>query len=141
MIDVGAVVRDCLISLDVARAREVWRYLHPDKPPPRFDHDVLVLLHAARTSAQSVPLHLRRYSHSWLVERGLTSMLSPEDRPVVVEGVGFAALRPQPHTPLLRRVAEDAVMDIYADDDHPDPDMVRARVREVTVRERRKLGL
>ena len=39
------------------------------------------MMHRARTSASSIPVHLRLYSHAWLEERGLPSGLPDKLRP------------------------------------------------------------
>lgn len=55
------------------------------------------MLHRARTTASSIPVHLRLYSHAWLEERGLPSGLPDELRPpmervfpVIKSAVGVA---------------------------------------------------
>lgn len=144
---VTAAFRRFLADLDVAGVRRLWRAANPGMPQPESDEEALVSIHMARTAMESIELRSRAYSHAWLRERGLPSLLSDELRPraermypVAVTAVGIGALRPQPYTPILRGAAEDAVLEAYADR-RTDPEFVRARMREARVRARRLLHL
>lgn len=117
-------------------------------PQPESDEEALRAMHAARTAASSIPLRLRAYSHAWLAERGLPSLLPDELRPraermypVPAIAVGLGALNIRPHTPILRGVAEAAVLEAEADRKLGDAGHVSRRIAEARARERRKLGL
>lgn len=141
-------VRRALIELDASAIRKFWHVVAPGAPQPRTDAEAVTTMHCARTLSMSIPDHLRYYSHRWLLDRGLPSGLPEALKPAaermyprIAEGVGLAALVPRPYTPVLRRVAEEAVLDMYASSRKPEPDKVRARIAEVRAAERKKLGV
>jgi hypothetical protein len=65
----AAEFRRCLVDLDVAGARRLWAHVHPGWDQPTSDYEMLVLLHLARTRANSILPKLRSYSRRWLAER------------------------------------------------------------------------
>lgn len=133
-----------------------WRALvslTPHLPAPPSDHAAEAALHHARTQARSVPMRLRAWSHRWLCERGypsgLPDILRPRAErlyPTVVEAVGIScnAVSPsmRPIVSEIRRSMEAVVLDVYADTKHrghPDPALVRGRMREARERTVKKL--
>lgn len=139
--------RRCLVECDIAGIRRLWAHVSPHLPQPGSDHEALATIHRARTEAASITLRLRAYSHRWLVDHGYPSGLPDELKPKaerlyprVAEGVGIAALRSQPHTPIVQAVMRDAVMECYADG-KTEPGFVRERMMEARVKERKALGL
>jgi hypothetical protein len=129
--------------------RSLWSHVFPGLPQPESREQAEIVMHRARTEAESVSLKARAYSHAWLCERGLPSGL-PDDLkpkaeriyPVVVSAVGVSinARSPllQPAAKMVERVVCDAVEDLYADG-RTDPTFVRSRILEVKDREFRAL--
>jgi hypothetical protein len=96
-VSVRSEIRAALIAGDVDLLRRMWGAWFPNSPQPKDWQEAQVQLHAARTAAESVPVKLRCFSHHWLVERGLASLLPDRLRPSadqycprVTPGVGFA---------------------------------------------------
>ena len=130
--------RRCLIELDVVGVCDLWFHVCPHLPQPKNNEEVLVTIHSARTTAQTVPLKLRCYSHAWLTERGLPSGLPDWWRPkaarlyphqVTAVGVSVKALS-EANAPLARAIEKamsDAVQECYADG-VTDPDIVKSRM-------------
>jgi len=130
--------RRCLIELDVVGVCDLWFHVCPHLPQPKNNEEVLVTIHYARTTAQTVPLKLRCYSHAWLTERGLPSGLPDWWRPkaarlyphqVTAVGVSVKALS-EANAPLARAIEKamsDAVQECYADG-VTDPDIVKSRM-------------
>ena len=132
--------RDCLLDLDVPRARRLWRETRGHLPQPKSDHEMLMVLHHARTQAESVPLNLRAYSHAWLMERslpsGLPDHLKPSAQrlyPIEVKAVGVmvgtVSESGQARAKAIEKVMSDAVAECYADG-VTDPEIVKARMLE-----------
>lgn len=145
----GDVFRRCLVELDVAGARALWREVSPHLRQPANDAETLFMLHRARTEAASIDIKLRAYSHRWLVDQGFPSGL-PDDLkpkaermyPRVVDAVGVC-VRPSspdlaPVAKEVERVMSDAVAEAYADG-RKEPAFVRARMFEARATARRKL--
>lgn len=128
--------RSCLVDMDVAIARRAWAVAFPHLPRLGDDHDVLVVLHYARTQANSIALRLRAYSHRWLLERDYPSGLPDHLRqsaerlyPVVVGVVGVSTRTRTPLAMAVRDAMNNAVMECYADG-HQEPEIVRPRMLE-----------
>ena len=92
-----AAFRDCLDSGDAVRLLKIYGTVFPKMPAPKDVEEAWVVLHQARTGAESVRLEKRLYSHAWLVERRLKSSLPDELRPpkqrvfpIIVSAVGVA---------------------------------------------------
>jgi hypothetical protein len=131
--------RRCLLELDVPGIRQIWRHVAPHLPH-QSDDQILATLHAARTQANSIPHHLRFYSHQWLSERDLPSGLPDELRPlaqrmyprtVSAVGIGVRSLfgKQRPLAAALEAAMADAVREAYAEG-KTDPAFVRARMQE-----------
>lgn len=90
--------RSALADGDALRVAELWGELFPQMPQPENTDECEVVLHQARTAAESLRLEKRLYSHAWLDERGWPSQL-PDDlrpppqrrgKPVIVSAVGVS---------------------------------------------------
>lgn len=105
MTDHSAVFRECLLNLDVRRAREIWSVAAPHLPQPPDDEAALIAMHAARISMKTIPRRARDYSQAWLAERS---------RPRVSTGVGISvkAINParEQQALAIRGAMEYAVM-------------------------------
>lgn len=147
--DHSAEFRRCMVELDIAAMRRLWRHVSPHLPQPKTDEQTLAALHLARTQARSMPLKLRAYSHRWLIERGMPSQLPDRLRPtaerlypVVAEAVGISLNARseliKPIVPLLRGAMENAVLEAYGDGEK-DPSIIRGRMNEAKSTAARKL--
>lgn len=143
-----AAFRRCMEELDAATARRLWAETRPHLPPIKTDADALVMLHHARTQAESMPLKLRAYSHRWLLDRelpsGLPDPLKPRAErlyPRNVEAVGISVNGSPLIRPALveiRTAMEHAVEDAFAER-RTDPAFVSARMQEARRKTARKL--
>ena len=82
---IATAFRTALYDGDARRTRHLWAQVSPDMPQPESDAEAEVIMHQARTAADSVPMQKRIYSHAFLDERGLPShlpdgMKPPRDR-------------------------------------------------------------
>ena len=140
----SAEFRRCLERVDVAGVKAIWALEAPNDPLPD-DMATIVTIHQARTSANSIDLKLRQWSHRWLIERGLQSSL-PErlkpkaermDEPKIVSAVGVAVNSlsddGQERAKAIEKAMSDAVMECYADG-ITDPELVRARMLEARMK-------
>lgn len=141
---------DLLIEGDHKKCRKFWAEKRPDMPQPATDEEAEIAMHQARTMA-FIPTTLRLWSHRWLEERGLPSMLPPElvskamglevvDAPTV--GISVMALesRLQPACDVIRTAMEGSVKDMLrANNSLPSEDVVRRRLRETYEREADRL--
>lgn len=136
-------------SLDVPAARRIWRTIAPHLPQPGSDHEVLIMLHHARTQSEDIAFKDRAYSHAWLcdynVASGLPDHLKPRAErlyPRVIEGVGIGVKAMSslmgPIAGHIRASMEDAVLEAYADK-RTDPAHVRQRMAEAKAKTIRKL--
>ena len=89
--------RAALDSADVSKLSAIWGHVFPNLPQPSGRDQVEVVMHHARTAADSVGLAARLYSHAWLRERGHKSGLPREMRPanerresIIVPAVGVS---------------------------------------------------
>ena len=73
--------QECLDDGDVLRCKALWGKVYPHLPQPQDISEAEVVLHCARTAAESLRLEKRLYSHAWLDERGLRSALPDDLRP------------------------------------------------------------
>ncbi len=122
----SAAFRSALYDGDVSRTRHLWAEVAPDMPQPESHAEAEVIMHQARTAADSVPIHKRIYSHAFLDERGLPSQLPdgmkpPRDRkgpPVIFSAalIGVGSLSKQSgrreEAKALERAMADAVGDM-----------------------------
>lgn len=70
----GASFRRCLLNGDAAGLLSLARKVTPHEAPGDLKA-AEYQMHLARSFAGSIPLKLRRYSHRWLAERGVGSLL------------------------------------------------------------------
>jgi hypothetical protein len=129
--------RGLLEAGDVAGLRAAWHALFPQMPQPETHEQAEIVLHVARTQAESVSLRLRAWSHRWLLERGLPSglpdALKPRAEriyPRIVEAVGISVNTRRPGMIEVRTAMEHAVLDLYADSPSPDPLLVARQMKE-----------
>jgi hypothetical protein len=80
-VNIAGEMQALMVTLDVKRAREVWKLVAPHLRQPESDEEMLTTLHLARTESPIVNTKLRYYSHCWLVERNLPSLLPDQMRP------------------------------------------------------------
>lgn len=141
--------RNLLQAGDVEGLRAFWRNASPHLPQPESREQAEIVMHRARTEAESLPIDKRAYSHRWLCDRGLPSGLPDNLKPRaeriyprVVEAVGISVnARSEMLKPLAREVERamaDAVEEAYADG-RTDPGFIRARMAEVKTRTWRQL--
>jgi hypothetical protein len=128
--------RSTLVTLDVKRARRMWGEVCPHLPQPKTDAEMLVQLHLARTSANSIPLRLRAYSHRWLLDHGHPSLLPDSLKskaeqlcPKVVSAVGLSVNSKVPELKrLVHEAMSNAVLEAIDDGKLDDSDHVKRRM-------------
>lgn len=139
----------CLNELDVKVARKLWLHVFPGLPVPKTDKDMLATLHLARTTSPLADQMKRYYSHRWLLDNGLISMLPDPLRPVAERvyptktppSVGIALAGStwfKPAIPLIRGVMEKSVLETMGDD-VSDPVVIKSRFLEAGEKEKTKL--
>lgn len=135
-----AEFRRCLVDLDVVGITKLWAHVAPGLAAPTSTHQTLMMLHFARTKAESIPLKLRAYSHRWLVdegyESGLPDNLKPSAErlyPKIADAVGLSVNGKgdlmKAIVPLVRGSMEDAIQEAYADN-RTEPTFVKQRMFE-----------
>lgn len=136
----AAQFRQCLQDGDLAALRGLWAQVMPHLPQPQTDAQALIVMHRARTEAQSVTFRARAWSHRWLTERalpsGLPDGLKPRAErlyPVIVDAVGICVKASselmKPAARMIQQAMSDAVADAYAEG-RKDPVFVRQRMKE-----------
>ena len=137
--------RNLLEAGDVVGLMAFWAEVMPGMPQVKGYQEAETAMHMARTSAESVSLKARAYSHRWLTERDLPSQLPDEIKPraermypVVVDAVGISVGSMSALTELatapVQRAMEAAVEEAYADN-RRDPEFVTVRMNEARDRE------
>lgn len=140
--------RQALEQGDLAALRRFWAERAPHLRQPD-EVQAEIVMHRARTEAQSVSLKARAYSHRWLTERDLPSGLPDELKPSaerlfprVVGAVGisvnFRSELLRPAIAEIRGAMEGAVNEAYADG-REDPAFVTTRMNEARARTMRAL--
>jgi hypothetical protein len=148
--NVSGEMQMLMVTLDVTRARELWREKFSHLPQPKSDEEMLATLHIARTQSEIITDKLRYYSHAWLRERGLPThlpdhMRQPAERmyPVNVPCVGISINTKsdlmRPIVPLVRGAMENAVLEAYADGHAAEPVLIKGRMMEARKTTVRKL--
>jgi hypothetical protein len=136
--------RRCLEELDVKAVMALWETISPGQRRPKNENEALIVLHYARTQANSVRFGLRAYSHRWLCERALPSGLPDDIKPMaerihpqIVEAVGVSVKAMSaagvPLAKAIERAMSDAVAEAYADGNR-DSSFVKARMDEARAR-------
>lgn len=138
--------RDLLEAGDVDGLVRGWRELFPAMPQPATREQAEIIMHRARTEAESIGFRARAYSHAWLCERGLPSglpdhMRASADRLYPREALGVA-ISVNASSPILRpamvhvrEAMEHAVLDAEAEGRLSDSPFVKARMAEAKARE------
>lgn len=114
------------------------------------EKDLEPTMHRARTAAENIKFDARAYSHAWLLERGLHSLLPDHLKPkaqrlypVVVDAVGisvnFSSQDLKPAGKIIQKAMSDAVEDIYANGDKHNIPLIHQRMKEARSYEIRKL--
>lgn len=103
---------------DVGLLWRMWGAWFPDQPQPANWQEAEIQLHAARSATEGVETRLRCYSHHWLADRGLPSLLPDElkpaaeqHRPKIVSAVGFSW---DSNSPLLKPAKGNIVAAVTA---------------------------
>lgn len=141
--------RALLEAGDVDALRRAWAKVAPHLPQPKNRDEAEITMHYARTTADSLPLRARAYSHKWLCERelpsGLPVKLKPKAErlyPVISDGVGISInfKNPffKPAAIEIRTAMEGAVNEAYADG-RRDPAFVTLRMKAARDRAYRAL--
>lgn len=136
--------RNLLDAGDVDALRDAWARVAPHLPQPETREQAEIVMHHARTQAESLPLKARAYSHRWLTEHDLPSGLPDHLKqsaerlyPVSAEGVGISVtMRSEWMRPAMlevRGAMEYAVSDAYAER-RTSPAFVKARMNEAKTR-------
>lgn len=94
---IPSALRRALEDGDAVEVARVYDAAYPKLPRLAGKDEAEVVMHQARTAAESMRIEKRLYSHAWLVERGLRSKL-PDDlkppgekvKPVIFSAVGVA---------------------------------------------------
>lgn len=142
--------RDLLEAGDVRGLRRHWASAAPNMPQPKNAEEAEIIMHRARTEAESVSFRHRAYSHRWLEERGLPSGLPDRLRPSaeqvcprVAKAVGISVnTRSEYLKPAMlevRGAMEQAVLEADADGLIGDAAFVSARMSDARQRTMRAL--
>lgn len=118
--------RDLLEAGDVRSLRRYWAEKAPNMPQPKNAEEAELVMHRARTEAESVAFRHRAYSHAWLCERGLPSglpdrlkpsaeKLYPVTKTGVLISVNFRSKWMRPAIAEVRGAMEGAVLEAEAD--------------------------
>jgi hypothetical protein len=134
--------RDLLIRQDVRGLLRAWSRLAPQMPQLQSREQAEIVMHHARTQADSLPLRHRAYSHQWLTERdlpsGLPDALKPHAEriypaksvPAVGLSVNFRSKYMRGAEGEVRGVMENSVLESYADGKQNDPAFVHGRMMD-----------
>lgn len=129
-------MRRLLEACDGKALLRAWKGLFPNSPPPV---DAVETLHVARTAAESLPMTARLYSHQWLTERGKPSLLPDDMKPIqAVTAIGVKSACPEVRV-AIHDVMRNALLDAEADGETDV--VIRGRMQEARMKERRSLGL
>lgn len=125
----AAEFRRCLLELDVAGIRRLWRHVSPHLHQPATAEEALHTVHLARLQLRGLPARARRYSEDWL--------FSNKARAKISHAVGIAVSAPahratQAHA--IRHAMTEAVT--LAIRDGVDIDKEAGEVRERMMRAR-----
>jgi hypothetical protein len=138
-----------LEECNVDGLRLLWKEVFPEIPQPTVDYGILCVIHLARTRISSLSFRYRAYSHSWLLERGIPSMLPDRLRPSadrmyprIVEAVGISVNSKsniiKPALSMIQKNMSDVVLECYSDK-KTDVRFIRQRMNNVRADTMRKL--
>lgn len=141
--------RSALERGDLAQVRRIWKRVAPNMPQPETDGDAAVVMHRARSEAETISFDARAWSHRWLEERafpsGLPDQLKPRAERIYPRTVGAVGISInvspylKPAAIEVRHAMENAVEDAYADG-RTDPAFVSQRMEEARARAWKQLG-
>lgn len=148
--DSAAAMKQCLEEMDVEGIRSLWQIIAPNAPQPKNDYEAMATLHMARTQMKVLTLRQRYYSHRWLLDHNMISLLPDQERPAaermypqVVSGVGLAIKTMsdlmKPIVPIVRSAMENAIHEAYADGRKDDIPHIKQRMAEAKKTAVRKL--
>lgn len=131
---------------DVEGLTSLWANDMPHLPKPQSKHDAEIMMHYARTEAESITFRKRAYSHKWLLERNYPSALPNELRPKAdriysksAEAVGISVNTKneflKPAMAMIQHEMSIAVEDVYANGDQADIELVKRRMKEAKIKE------
>jgi hypothetical protein len=125
--DSHAAMKQCLEEVDVIGIRKLWFEVRPNMPQPATDYEALVSIHMARTNFPTLTARQRYYSHRWLLDHNMPSLLPDKEKPSaekmypkIVSGVGISVsgreLDPELSVaPHIQHAMEYAVEEAYAE--------------------------
>lgn len=124
------------MEVDVETAKKLWAHVYPHLYQPKTGHETLIMIHSARTQAESVPFKLRAWSHSWLLDNNYPSNLPDHLKPAaervyprIVDAVGISVNSTSPaRKPLaahIRAAMEYVVNDAYSNRTRPSDERIR----------------
>jgi hypothetical protein len=139
MSDYTGQFRQALEDGDSMMLWKMWQHAMPHLPQPKTLEQAEIIMHRARTEAETITLDKRAYSHAWLLERTLPSGLPDHLKakaerlyPRIVEAVGIAVKMPLILKEVgleIQKAMSDAVENAYADG-NTDPDFIKERMAE-----------
>lgn len=129
--------------------RSAWYRLFPNMPQPETREEAEVGMHLARTQSTAMLNSVRFYSHAWLVERGLPSLL-PDDlkpqaeqmHPRIVDLVGVAVMASSEFMKPVAKEVEKAMATAAAEAQHDgvtDSSVIKAVMGEAKDRTLRQM--
>jgi hypothetical protein len=133
-------MRQVLEEMDVEGVRRLWHEVRPNMPQPGTDFEALASIHMARTNFPTLTKRQRYYSHRWLLDYNMPSLLPDEEKPSaekmypqVVSGVGISvsgrfADPSESAAPHVQCAMEYAVEEAYADGKKDDIPHIRKRM-------------
>jgi hypothetical protein len=141
-------MKQCLEEMDVKSIRSLWHLIAPNMPQPKNDFEAMGSMHMARTQLITLTPRQRYYSHRWLLDHNLISLLPDQEKPAaermypqIKSSVGISLNSrsdlTKPIVPLIQSAMENAVLEAYADgrkDDIPHIKKRMAEARTTTVR-------
>lgn len=133
-----AEFRRCLEDCDVSAMRRLHAHVMAHLPAPKTVREALASIHMARTQSGFIGEDERFYSHRWLLDHDLPSMLPDALKPraermypKVVEAVGISVNAKsemlKPIMPRVRAAMSAAVEDAFAEN-RRDPVFVKAQM-------------
>ena len=142
--------RNLLETGDIDGCRAYFAANAPHLPQVETREQAEIVMHRARTEAESVSLKARAYSHRWLCERRLPSglpdalkpaadRLYPERRVAVGISFNFRSPHLERAARIVQTAMEEAVLDADAHGRIEDSAFVSARMAEA--KDRAMLGL
>jgi hypothetical protein len=134
-------MKQCLEEMDVEGIRSLWHLIAPNMPQPKNNLEAMATMHMARTNMQILTQRQRYYSHRWLLDHNMISLLPDAEKPSaermypqVVSSVGISVNTgselAKPIIPHIQSAMENAVLEAYADGMKDDIPHIRKRMSE-----------